>query len=106
MDTHSVHSLDSDEYQFIVKSRPKVRRGSEGYEIRPVDKEEILRRYILSRGQEDGYYQRYEPEGPYEGEEEGEEAWGDGDEQEDQGLEDDDAEDTTPLARIVPIHLD
>ena len=39
-----------------------VRRGSEGYEIRPVDREEILRRYILSRGSEAGRYKRYVPE--------------------------------------------
>ena len=40
----------------------RVRRGSEGYEIKQVDREEILRRYIASRGEEVGRYQRYAPE--------------------------------------------
>lgn len=39
-----------------------VREGSEGYEVKQVDREEILRRYILSRGEEVGRYRRYAPE--------------------------------------------
>ena len=44
--------------------RRRVRRGSEGYEIAmsPADREEILRRYILTRGDEAGHYKTYEPE--------------------------------------------
>lgn len=49
-----------------------VRRGSEGYEVLPVDREEILRRYIESRGEEDGRYRRYVPEPPSESESEDE----------------------------------
>lgn len=40
----------------------RVRQGSEGYEIKPINREEILRRYIASRGEEAGRYQRYVPE--------------------------------------------
>lgn len=65
-DGSSEYSLDEDElYQ---ESRPWIRRGSEGYEVKPIDREEILRRYILSRGEEAGYYQRYVPEPEPEGE--------------------------------------
>ena len=39
-----------------------MRRGSEGYEVRPVDREEILKRYIMSRGEEAGRFKRYVPE--------------------------------------------
>jgi len=52
----------SDDDYYNYDSRPRIRRGSEGYEVRPVDREEILRRYILSRGREAGHYQRYVPE--------------------------------------------
>lgn len=31
---------------------PHIRRGSEGYEVRTIDREEILRRYVASRGDE------------------------------------------------------
>ncbi|KAI0050570.1 hypothetical protein FA95DRAFT_1487053, partial [Auriscalpium vulgare] len=43
-----------------------VRRGSEGYEVRQVDREEILRRYVESRGEEAGRYRRYVPDPPSE----------------------------------------
>ncbi|KAF8585119.1 hypothetical protein K439DRAFT_1082397 [Ramaria rubella] len=41
---------------------PRVRRGSEGFEVREQSREEILRRYIESRGEEVGHYRRYVPE--------------------------------------------
>jgi len=55
---------DSDDYDLDVSgaSGHRVRRGSEGYEVKPADREEILRRYILSRGEEVGHYKRYVPE--------------------------------------------
>ncbi|KAG6814148.1 hypothetical protein H0H92_002143 [Tricholoma furcatifolium] len=40
---------------------PLVRSGSEGYEVRPVDREELLRRYLLEIGQEPGRYKYYIP---------------------------------------------
>lgn len=54
---------DSDENRYAERGPGhRVRRGSEGYEIKPADREEILRRYILSRGDEVGHYRRYTPE--------------------------------------------
>lgn len=41
----------------------RVRRGSEGYEVRPVNRDAILRRYVASRGEDVvGRYNVYEPE--------------------------------------------
>ncbi|KAI6153872.1 DHHC palmitoyltransferase-domain-containing protein [Pisolithus tinctorius] len=40
----------------------KLRRGSEGYEVRPLDREEMLQRYIETQVSETGRYQLYEPE--------------------------------------------
>lgn len=48
----------------------KVRRGSEGYEVRPIDREELLRRYIEEQAQEEGRYHRYVPEPDFDSEEE------------------------------------
>jgi len=31
---------------------PHIRRGSEGFEVKSIDREEILRRYIATRGEE------------------------------------------------------
>ncbi|KAI0067973.1 zf-DHHC-domain-containing protein [Artomyces pyxidatus] len=61
----------SDEYDEYDEERGvTMRRGSEGYEVRPVDREEILRRYIQTRGEEAGRYRRYVPEPPSESESE------------------------------------
>lgn len=49
-----------------------VRRGSEGYEVRSIDREQLLAEYIATRGQEAGHYQRYVPEPPSEPESGGE----------------------------------
>jgi len=40
---------------------PFVRGGSEGYEVRSVDREDMLRRYLMEVGQEPGRYHRYFP---------------------------------------------
>jgi palmitoyltransferase ZDHHC6 len=40
----------------------RVRRGSEGYEVRSIDREQLLAEYIAHRGQESGHYHRYMPE--------------------------------------------
>ncbi|KAI6047901.1 DHHC palmitoyltransferase-domain-containing protein [Pisolithus marmoratus] len=40
----------------------RLRRGSEGYEVRPLDREEMLRRYIETQVSEEGRYQVYEPD--------------------------------------------
>src|SRR6267142_5440790 len=56
-----------------------VRHGSEGYEVRAIDREQLLEEYIASRGQEEGYYRRYVPEPPSETESESESGGEDGD---------------------------
>ena len=56
------YPLDSDDDEIMPWGGPKVRRGSEGYEVREESREEILRRYIESRGEDVGRYQRYVPE--------------------------------------------
>ena len=45
-------------------SRMHVRRGSEGYEVRPVDRAEMLRQYMEELNAVPDRYNRYEPE-PY-----------------------------------------
>lgn len=40
----------------------KVRRGSEGYEVRTINREEMLREYIHSQVERTGRYQVYQPE--------------------------------------------
>jgi len=42
--------------------QPRVRRGSEGYEVRPVNREEMLQRYVDDLDEEPGKYIRYIPE--------------------------------------------
>ncbi len=44
------------------EGRRLVRRGSEGYEVRSIDREEMLRRFIEGRVHEPGRYSVYEPE--------------------------------------------
>jgi palmitoyltransferase ZDHHC6 len=53
---------DSDEYIEPPQGRPSVRRGSEGYEIRPQSRDDMLRRYIEEIGEDPHRYVRYEPE--------------------------------------------
>lgn len=38
---------------------PFIRAGSEGYEVQSVDREDVLRRYVMELGQEPGRYHRY-----------------------------------------------
>ena len=45
-----------------VNTGVRVRRGSEGYEVKPVNREEMLRRFIDERTSEPGRYNVYEPE--------------------------------------------
>ena len=60
------------EYEKVRQRMPFVRRGSEGYEVRPIDREQLLAEYIADRAQEDGHYSRYVPEPPSDPEGEGE----------------------------------
>lgn len=52
-----VYSSSASEDQF-----PRVRRGSEGYEVRPVDREGMLQQHLLALGEEPDKYIRYIPE--------------------------------------------
>jgi len=56
-------SCDSDD-EYWEQSAPQklVRRGSEGYEVRPVDREEMLRQYVDEQTHMQGRYNVYEPE--------------------------------------------
>ena len=58
----SQYASSSSESEEVHNVRPLIRRGSEGYEILPVDREEMLRRFIETRGLEDGRYNVYVPE--------------------------------------------
>jgi palmitoyltransferase len=76
----------------------RVRRGSEGYEVRAIDRESLLAEFIANRGQEEGHYRRYVPEPPSEPDD-SESGWEDGDV--DGGRRDDvvvDDEENEPLA--------
>lgn len=44
-----------------IRRQPLVRRGSEGYEVRSVDREDMLQRYLRELGEEPGRYHRYIP---------------------------------------------
>jgi palmitoyltransferase ZDHHC6 len=40
----------------------RIRRGSEGYEVRPINREEMFQEYVQSQINEAGRYQVYEPQ--------------------------------------------
>jgi palmitoyltransferase len=69
---HEYGDNDEDDYddgeQFaefeMGRRAAHVRHGSEGYEVRSIDREQLLAEYISTRGQEAGHYQRYVPEPP------------------------------------------
>jgi len=53
-ENESEHSDLGSESDFEVDPDlgPRVRRGSEGFEVKQIDREEILRRYIATRGED------------------------------------------------------
>jgi palmitoyltransferase len=56
-------SYSSDGYiEPVIPGAGRVRRGSEGYELPPIDREEMLRRYIEGQVGEAGRYNVYVPE--------------------------------------------
>ena len=75
-DDNDEHDYDDGErfaeYEKGRRAATHVRRGSEGYEVRSIDREQLLAEYISTRGQEAGHYQRYVPEPPSEPESGGE----------------------------------
>jgi palmitoyltransferase len=68
----------------VIPGAGRMRRGSEGYEIPTIDREEMLRMYIEGQVGEPGRYNVYVPEALSESSE-----------------EDDDEEETVPLAKRV-----
>jgi palmitoyltransferase ZDHHC6 len=71
---HHPHDHDSDDaddngdddggerFAEYEREMPRVRRGSEGYEVRSIDREQLLAEFIANRSQEEGHYRRYAPE--------------------------------------------
>ena len=55
-------SDSSNDGKFAGHGKVRVRRGSEGYEVRPQNREDMLRRYLEELGEEPGRYLRYIPQ--------------------------------------------
>ena len=53
---------DSSSDYTLEEGDGRIRRGSEGYEVRPVDREAMLSRYLKQLGEEPGRYRRYIPQ--------------------------------------------
>lgn len=56
------NTSSEDEYDEEPEERRFIRRGSEGYEVKSIDREEMLRRFIEGRVHEPGRYNVYQPE--------------------------------------------
>jgi len=54
-------SEEEDDYRYADSSTTRVRRGSEGYEVRPGAREDMLARYLLEIGETPQKYHRYIP---------------------------------------------
>jgi len=61
-DVASIEGYDSSSSSSSVDRLPRVRRGSEGYEVRTISREEMLQRYLKDLGEEPDKYVRYIPE--------------------------------------------
>ena len=57
-------SEDEDDFDYAGRPREFVRRGSEGYEVKPIDREGLLRQYIEDRTAAPGRYHLYVPDPP------------------------------------------
>jgi len=68
----SVGSLSDEDEDTPLRPRTHIRQGSEGYEVRPIDREEMLRRHVLSQVHEPGRYNMYVPDTPSTSEDEDE----------------------------------
>lgn len=62
------YSPDSD-LEYSEEGSVRVRQGSEGYEVRPVDREQMFEEYVQSQINEAGRYHVYEPQDVLEGDE-------------------------------------
>jgi hypothetical protein len=63
---------EDDEYRYTSDSKTQIRRGSEGYEVRPAAREDMLARYLLEMGETPQRYHRYIPQPDSESESEDE----------------------------------
>ncbi|KAI0094442.1 zf-DHHC-domain-containing protein [Irpex rosettiformis] len=61
---------DDDEDTPIAQSRRLVRRGSEGYEVHAINREEMLRQHVIDHMEEPGRYNVYVPDTPSESDQE------------------------------------
>ena len=60
----AMQPYEEDEEEEDMSANVRLRRGSEGYEVRPVsaaEREALVRRYAVSRGLEPDRYHRYDP---------------------------------------------
>ncbi|KAJ7897198.1 zf-DHHC-domain-containing protein [Mycena olivaceomarginata] len=53
---------EEDDYRYTDPGKHRVRRGSEGYEVRPAAREDMLARYLLEIGETPQRYHRYIPQ--------------------------------------------
>jgi palmitoyltransferase len=72
-----------DEVRYRDDGKPRVRRGSEGYEVRPAGRENMLARYLQEIGETPQKYHRYIPQVSSDSEE----------------VEEDEEDDDVPLAQ-------
>lgn len=61
-DVASMEGYDSSSSSSSVDRHPRVRSGSEGYEVRTIDREEMLQQYLKDLEEEPDKYVRYIPE--------------------------------------------
>lgn len=57
-----MEGYDSSSSSSSVDRHPRVRSGSEGYEVRTIDREEMLQQYLKDLEEEPDKYVRYIPE--------------------------------------------
>ncbi len=61
-DAASIEDYDSSSSSSSIDRPPRIRRGSEGYEVRTINREEMLQQYLKDLGEEPDKYVRYIPE--------------------------------------------
>ncbi|KAI0785389.1 hypothetical protein BC629DRAFT_1582404 [Irpex lacteus] len=61
---------DDDDDDIPLSERRLVRRGSEGYEVHTIDREEMLRQHVMDHMEEPGRYNVYVPDPPSESDQE------------------------------------
>lgn len=62
IDGSTADSVSDDNYDADPRTLPRIRRDSEGYTVRNVDREAMLAQYIEDMTAQEGRYERYVPE--------------------------------------------